>query len=197
MLSYEVTDPTFDSQLIQLQGAGCDVLISGVTGKFGAMAIRRVYDMGWKPMHFVPSGVASITSTIIPAGADRSTGVMTSVYTKDPSDPAWAEDPGMKAYKAFMAKYYPEGNPNEGYNSYGYLAATILHRVLEQCNGDFSRKNIMAQANNLKNVESPMLLPGIRVNTSPTNHFPLRQLQLQRWNGKAWERFGDIIEGNL
>jgi branched-chain amino acid transport system substrate-binding protein len=193
--SYEVTDPTIDSQLIQLQTTGADVLISGVTGKFGAMVIRRASELGWKAMHFVPSGVASVTSTINPAGPERAVGVITSVYAKDPSDPAWADDPSMKAYRAFMAKYYPEGNPNESYNAYGYMTAIVMHRVLEQCNGNFSRQNVMAQANNIKAMDNPMLLPGIKVNTSPTNHHPLRQMQLQRWNGKIWERFGPVIEG--
>lgn len=193
--SYEVTDATVDSQLIQLQGTGANVLISGVTGKFGAMSIRKVFDMGWKPMHFITSGASTVASTINPAGPERAVGLMTSVYAKDPSDPGWADDPGIKEYKAFMAKYYPEGNVNEGYNSYGYLTAIVMHKVLEQCNGDFSRKNVMAQVNNLKNLENPILLPGIKVNTSPTNHHPLRQMQLQRWDGKVWQRFGEIIEG--
>jgi branched-chain amino acid transport system substrate-binding protein len=193
--SYEVTDPTIDSQLIALQASGADVLISGVTGKFGAMVIRKASDLGWKALHFVPSGVASVTSTIVPAGVERAVGVITSVYTKDPSDPALADDPGIKTYKAFMAKYYPEGNPNESYNAYGYMTAMVLHRVLEQCNGNFSRASVMAQVNNLKGLDNPMLLPGIKVNTSPSNHHPLNQMQLQRWNGKAWERFGNIIEG--
>jgi branched-chain amino acid transport system substrate-binding protein len=192
-LSYEVTDPTIDSQLIELKSSGAEVLISGVTGKFGAMSIRRVSELDWKALHFVASGVSSITATINPAGPERAIGVVTSVYTKDPSDPAWNDDPGMKGYKAFMAKWFPEGNPVDGYNSYGYMVAVVLHKLLEQCNGDFSRKSIMAQANNLKDLESPMLLPGIRINTSPTNHHPLRQMQLQRWNGKGWERFGNII----
>ena len=195
-LSYEVTDPTIDSQLIALQATGADVLISGVTGKFGAMAIRKVSELGWKAMHFVPSGVSSVQSTIVPAGIDNALGVITSVYAKDPSDPAWADDPGMKTYKAFMARYFPDGNANEFYNSYGYMVALVLHRVLEQCNGNFSRANIMTQVNNLKNLENPMLLPGIRVNTSATNHHPLTQMQLMRWDGKMWRRFGNIISGS-
>ena len=195
-VSYEVTDPTIDSQLITLKATGADVLISGVTGKFGAMAIRRVSEIGWKVMHLVPSGVASVTSTIVPAGVERSIGVISSVYTKDPSDPAWAEDAAIKTYKAFMAKYYPEGNPNESYNAYGYMVAQVMQRVLEQCNGNFTRANIMAQVNNLRNLENQMLLPGIKVNTSPTNHHPLTQMQLMRWDGKLWQRFGNIIAGS-
>jgi branched-chain amino acid transport system substrate-binding protein len=194
--SYEVTDPTVDSQLIQLKESGADVLISGVTGKFGAMSIRKVSELGWKPMHFITSGVSSVSSTIKPAGEDRSMGVITSVYLKDVTDTAWENDAGVKAYKAFMAKHFPEGNPNEFYNAYGYMVAMVMHRVLEQCKGDFSRKSIIAQANNLKDLENPLMLPGIKVNTSPTDHRPLEQMQLQRWNGKQWERFGSVIQGS-
>lgn len=194
-VSFEVTDATVDSQLIQLQSWGADALISGVTGKFGAMSIRKVSELGWKPMHFITSGVSSVSSTIRPAGEDRSLGVITSVYMKDVTDAAWADDAGVKAYKAFMAKYFPEGNPNEFYNAYGYMVGMVMHRVLEQCKGDFSRRSIMAQANNLKELELPLLLPGIKVNTSPTDHRPLEQMQLQRWNGKQWERFGSVIQG--
>ena len=194
-VSYEVTDPTVDSQLIQLKDSGADVLISGVTGKFGAMSIRKVFDLGWKPLHFITSGVSSVSSTIKPAGEDRSTGVITSVYMKDVTDAAWENDAGVKAYKAFMAKSFPDGNASEFYNAYGYMVAMVMHRVLEQCKGDFSRKSIMAQANNLKELELPLLLPGIKVNTSPTDHRPLEQMQLTRWNGKQWERFGPVIQG--
>jgi branched-chain amino acid transport system substrate-binding protein len=194
-VSYEVTDPTVDSQLIQLKDSGADVLISGVTGKFGAMSIRKVFDLGWKPLHFITSGVSSVSSTIKPAGEDRSMGVVTSVYMKDVTDAAWENDAGVKGYKAFMAKSFPEGNVNEFYNAYGYMVAMVMHRVLEQCKGDFSRKSIIAQANNLTDLESPLLLPGIKVNTSPTDHRPLEQMQLTRWNGKQWERFGSVIQG--
>ena len=166
-----------------------------MTDKSGAMAIRKISEPGWKARQLVPGGVSLVQSTIVPAGVDKALGVITSVYAKDPSDPVWADDPGMKAYKAFMAKYFPEGNANEFYNSYGYMVALVLHRVLEQCNGNFARANIMAQVNNLKNLENPMLLPGIRINTSPTNHHPLTQMQLMRWDGKMWRRFGDIISG--
>ena len=193
--SYEVTDPTVDSQLIALQSGNFDALILGVTGKFGAMSIRRVSELGWKPTVYIASGAATVASTIVPAGVDRATGTITSVYTKDPSDPAWADDAGIKTYKAFMAKWYPEGNPDESYNAYGYMTAMVLQQLLEQCKGDFSRASIMAQANNLRNVNNPMLLDGIRVNTSPTDHRPLEQMQLQRWDGKVYRRFGPIIEG--
>ncbi len=194
--SYEVTDPTPDSQVIQLLGNNPDSFISGVTGKFGAMVVRKVADMGFKGNHYVASGVASVQATIIPAGVERSIGVMTTVYVKDPSDPGLVDDAGIKAYKAFMGKWYPEGNADDFYNAYGFMTAMVMTQVLSQCNGDFSRKSIMAQANNLKNLENPILLPGITINTSPTDHRPLKQMQLQRWDGKKWARFGSIIEGS-
>jgi len=194
-VSYEVTDPTVDSQLIALQSGNFDALILGVTGKFGAMGIRRVSELGWKPTVYIASGAATVASTIIPAGADRAIGTITSVYTKDPSDPAWADDAGIKTYKAFMAKWFPDGNPDESFNAYGYMTGMVLQQLLEQCKGDFSRASIMAQANNLRNVNNPMLLDGIRINTSPTDHRPLEQMQLQRWDGKVYRRFGPIIEG--
>ena len=195
-ISYEVTDPTHDSQMIQLLAGNPDALISGVTGKFGAMAVRKAFELGFKGNHYIASGVSSVQGTIVPAGADKSVGVMSTVYLKDPTDPGFADDPAIKGYRAFMARWYPEGNPDDFYNSYGYMTAMVMVRVLQQCNGDFSRKNIMAQANNLKNLENPMLLPGIRINTSPTDHRPLKQMQLQRWDGKKWTRFGPIFEGS-
>jgi len=195
-ISYEVTDTTLDSTLVQLLSTPMDALISGVTGKFGAMSIRKASEMGFKGNHYIATGVTSVQGTLIPAGVERAAGVLSTVYAKDPSDPGLADDPGIKTYKAFMAKWFPEGNPDDFYNSYGYMTAMVMHQVLQQCNGDFSRKNIMAQANNLKNVENPMLLPGIKLNTSPTDHRPLEQMQLQRFDGKRWVRFGQIFEGS-
>jgi len=194
-VSYEVTDPTIDSQIVTLRASNPDVLISGVTAKFAAQAIRKIYELDWKPMHFVTSGASSVSSTIMPVGPERAVGLITSVYIKDPSDPTWAEDAGMKDYLDFMTKYFHDGNPKEALNAYGYTVTSVLRKLLEQCNGDFSRDSIMAQANNLKALEIPTLLPGIRVSTSPTNHHPLRQMQLQRWEGQSYVRFGNIIEG--
>ncbi|MBR0794287.1 ABC transporter substrate-binding protein [Bradyrhizobium jicamae] len=194
-ISHEVTDPTIDSQIVTLRGGNPDVLISGTTAKFAAQAIRKIHELGWKPMHFIASGAASLTSTIIPVGLDKAQGTISSAYVKDAADPAWANDPGVKDFMAFMAKYFPEGNPKEGYNMYAYMVAGVLKIVLDQCKGNFTRDNIMAQANNLKDVEVPTLLPGIRVNTSPTNHHPLQQLQLQRVEGAGWLRFGEVIQG--
>lgn len=195
-ISYEVTDTTLDSTMVQLLASPVDTLISGVTGKFGAMSIRKASEMNFKGSHYIATGVTSVQGVLIPAGPDRATGVLSTVYAKDPSDPGLAEDPGIKAYRAFMAKWYPEGNADDFYNAYGYMTAMVMVRVLQQCNGDFSRKSIMAQANNLKDLENPILLPGIKINTSPTDHRPLEQMQLQRFDGKRWVRFGPIFEGS-
>ena len=195
-ISFEVTDTTLDSIMVQLLSGPVDALISGVTGKFGAMSIRKASELGFKGNHYIATGVSSIQGVLIPAGADRATGVLSTVYAKDPSDPGQADDPAIKAYRAFMAKWYPEGNPDDSYNSYGYMTGMVMVQVLQQCNGDFSRKSIMAQANNLKNLENPMLLPGIKINTSPTDHRPLEQMQLQRFDGKRWVRFGPIFDGS-
>jgi branched-chain amino acid transport system substrate-binding protein len=193
--SHEVTDPTIDSQIVSLRSGNADVLISGTTAKFAAQSIRKIFELGWKPMHFIPSGAASISSTINPVGPEKAQGVITSAYLKDVSDPAWANDAGIRDYLKFMEKYFSDGNPKEAYNLYAYTVAMVLRKVLEQCNGNFTRENIMREANNLKDVEIPTLLPGIRVNTSPTNHHPLQQIQLQRLEGMGWARFGDIIQG--
>jgi len=195
--SYEVTDPTLDSVMIQLLSSPADVLISGVTGKFGAMSIRKAYDLGFKGMHFIATGVSSVQSVLLPAGAERSTGVLSTTYLKDVSDPGMADDAGLKAYRAFMAKWMPEAHPEESLHAYGYMTAMVMTHVLQQCNGDFSRKQIMAQANNLRDLENPMLLPGIKLNTSPTDHRPIKQMQLQRFDGKRWVKFGSIIDGEV
>ena len=195
-LSYEVTDTTLDSTLVQLLSSPVDALISGVTGKFGAMSIRKASELNFKGNHYIATGVSSIQGVLIPAGVERANGVLSTVYAKDPSDPGLADDPGIKAYRAFMAKWFPEGNPDDSFNTYGYMTAMVMVRVLQQCNGDFSRKSIMAQANNLKDLENPILLPGIKINTSPTDHRPLKQMQLQRFDGKRWVRFGPVFEGS-
>jgi branched-chain amino acid transport system substrate-binding protein len=193
--SHEVTDPTIDSQIVSLRAGNADVLISGTTAKFAAQSIRKIFELGWKPMHFIPSGAASISSTINPVGPEKAQGVITSAYLKDASDPAWADDAGIRDYLKFMATYFSDGNARETYNLYAYTVACVLRKVLEQCDGNFTRDNIMRQANNLRDLEIPTLLPGIRVNTSPTNHHPLQQIQLQRLEGSGWARFGEIIQG--
>jgi len=194
-ISHEVTDPTIDSQLVALRATGANVLLSGTTAKFVAQSIRKVHELQWKPMHFMANGAASIKGVINPAGPERALGVISCGYMKDVADPVWSQDGAIVDYIAFMTKYFPEGDPLEGYNQYAFLASEALMTVLRQCGGDLSRENIMKQATNLKDVALPMLLPGIRVNTSPTNYFPIREVQLMRFDGKGWQRFGEIIEG--
>jgi branched-chain amino acid transport system substrate-binding protein len=192
--SHEVTDPTVDSQLIALQGA--DALISGTTAKFVAMAIRRVHELGWRATHCIASGASSVSGVIQPAGVERAVGTISSAYLKDPNDPAWAEDAGMRAYRAFMAKHLPEADTKDIYYTYAVMVTEVLVQVLRQCGGELTRPRIMREAANLRDLEHPLLLPGIRVNTSPTDHRPLEQLQLVRWDGRQWQRFGAVIEGS-
>ncbi|TCZ50670.1 ABC transporter substrate-binding protein [Roseicella aquatilis] len=191
--SYEVTDPTVDSQLIALQGP--EVLISGVTAKFAAMAIRKLHDLGWKAQHYIASGASSVAGVIQPAGVERAMGTITSAYLKDPNDPAWAEDAGMQQFRAFMARWLPDADTSDIYYTYGYTVGLALMQILRQCDGSFTRERIMKETANLRALELPTLLPGIRVDTSPTDYRPLQQLQLVRWDGRMWRRFGEVIEG--
>jgi branched-chain amino acid transport system substrate-binding protein len=191
--SYEITDATVDSQLISLKASNADVLITGATAKFGTQSIRKVHDLGWKVRHYVTMGASSVVASIIPAGKERAKGIITSAFIKDSSDPAYAADPAMKDYTAFMAKHYDGGNPDDAFNTFAYTVSKVMCHVLEQCKGDFRRDTIMREANNIKDLEVPLLLPGIKVNTSPTNHHPLRQVQLMRWDGERWVLFGGVI----
>ncbi|WP_428489019.1 ABC transporter substrate-binding protein [Rhodopila sp.] len=194
-VSYEVTDATIDSQLVSLQSAGIDVLMTIATPKFAAQAIRKVAQMNWKPMHVLTGVSVSVGAVMIPAGPQNGVGIISSAYLKDPTDPRWDNDAGMKQWRTFMAKYYPDGDVKDGGNVSGFaLTHTMLH-VLAQCGNDLSRQNMMKQATSLHDLENPVLLPGIKINTSPTNYHPVRQLQLMRWTGKTWDLFGDIIEG--
>jgi branched-chain amino acid transport system substrate-binding protein len=194
-VSFEVTDATVDSQLVSLQSAGIDVLMTVATPKFAAQSIRKVAEMNWKVMHVLSGVSVSVAAVMIPAGPENGIGIISSQYLKDPTDPSWDDDPGMKEWRAFMAKYYPDGDLKDGGNVSGFgLTRTMLY-VLKQCGNDFSRENLMKQATNLHDVENPTVLPGIKLNTSPTSYHPIRQLQLMRWTGKTWSRFGNIIEG--
>jgi branched-chain amino acid transport system substrate-binding protein len=195
LVSYEVTDPTIDSQAVQLQSAGVDVLLTAATPKFAAQMIRKIASMNWKPLHFLTNVSASVGAVIEPAGPQNAMGIISSAYAKDPTDPTWDNDPGMKDWRAFMKKHFPDGDMSDGGYVFGYGVTLTMLQVLKQCGSDFSRANIMKQATDLKELEIPVLLPGIKVNTSPTNYRPIRQMQLMKWAGKTWERFGDIIEG--
>nr|WP_294517440.1 ABC transporter substrate-binding protein [uncultured Rhodopila sp.] len=194
-VSYEVTDATVDSQLVSLQAAGIDVLMTVASPKFAAQSIRKVAEMKWKPMHILTGVSVSVGAVMIPAGPENGIGIVSSAWGKDPTDPRWDNDPGMKDWRAFMAKYYPDGDLKDGGNVTGFALTHTMLTVLKACGEDLSRENMMKQATSLHDLENPLLLPGIRINTSPTNYHPIRQLQLMRWTGKTWDLFGDLIEG--
>ncbi len=194
-VSYETTDATVDSQLTALQAAGVDVLLVGATPKFAAQAIKKVHDLDWHPTFFLTNVSISVGAVMNPAGAENGTGIITTGYMKDPTDPAFKDDPGMNEWRAFMAKYMPGADMTDVNHAFAYGVSMVMWQVLKQCDGDFSRANVMKQAANLHDAYDPVLLPGIKVNTSPTNFHPIRAMQLQRWTGKTWERFGDVIEG--
>jgi len=189
--SYEVSDPTIDSQIVSLRGSKADTFINVTTPKFAAQAIRKVHDIGWKPTHYLNQVGASIATVIRPAGADKAVGAMTVGYFKDVTDPQYANDEDMKRYKAFMKKYYPEGDPDDGIAAYGYIAAQLLVKLLKQCKGDFSGKNVMAQATHMQGLTTDLLLPGISLNTSPTDYFPIDKLNVVRFNGENWRALDD------
>jgi branched-chain amino acid transport system substrate-binding protein len=193
--SYETSDATIDSQAVALQASGADVLITAATPKFAAQTIRKIADLGWKPLHFMTNVSISVGSVITPAGPENATGMISAAYLKDPTDPSWKDDPGMNQWRAFMAKYMPDADLTDAGPVFGYGVTMCLWQVLKQCGTDFSRANIMKQAANLHDVEIPVLLPGIKVNTSPTNYHPIRQMQLTHWTGTHFERFGKVLEG--
>ena len=198
LVSHEATDPTIDSQIVTLQSSGVDALVCGIIPRFAAQAIRRVHDIGWRPMFFMSNVSISGSVVMQPAGPEKGVGLITSDYRKDQSDATWANDPGMNEWREFMRRYMPEVNERElGDNNYtyGYAVATTMIQVLRQCGQDFSRENIMRQAASLAPMDIATLLPGVKVATSPTNFHPIRHMQLQRWDGNAWVRFGNVIEG--
>ena len=191
--AYEVSDPTVDSQILKLRAAGATLLFSAATPKQAAQAIRKTFELGWKPVHILDINATSVGAVLQPAGLDASKGIISTNYGKDPLDPQWKDDPGMKKYFAFMAKYYPEGDENSNFNSYGYSTAQLLVQVLKQCGDDLTRANVMNQAANQKNVGLDLLLPDIRINTAPDDYRVNKQMQMMRFNGQRWELFGPVI----
>jgi branched-chain amino acid transport system substrate-binding protein len=195
-VSHEVTDPTVDSQVVSLQNAGCDVMVTATTPKFAAQTIRRVHDVGWRPaFHYLTNVSISVGTVMEPAGPEKGVGIITSAYLKDPTDPAWDNDAGMNEWRNFMRRYIPNGDMKDGSYPFAFGIAQTLMQTLKQCDGNFSRENVMRQVASLKDFVPATLIPGIRVNTSPTNFHPIRQMQLQRWTGSTWQRFGSVIEG--
>jgi branched-chain amino acid transport system substrate-binding protein len=191
--TYEVTDPTVDSQIVNLKNSGANVFFNITTPKFAVQAIKKAHDIGWKPLHLLNQVSASVGVVMKPAGAEASKDVISTQYLKDPTDPEWANDPAMKKWREFMKKYYPEGNTQDVFNVYGVLVAQTMEQTLRQAGKDLSRANIMKQAANLKNVDLPLLLPGVLINTSPTDFAPLEQEQLVRFDGEKWVRFGELL----
>ena len=193
--SYETTDPTIDSQITSLQAAGANVLLVAASPKFAAQAIRKVHDLDWKPLFFLSNVSISVGAVLKPAGTENAVGIISAAYMKDPNDPTWNSDAGMNEWRDFMAKYMPGADTTDIFAVFAYGVSKTMLQVLNQCEGDFTRENIMNQALNLHNLELPTLLPGIKVNTSPTNYHPIRQMQLAKFDGATWVRFSDVIAG--
>jgi branched-chain amino acid transport system substrate-binding protein len=194
-VSYEVTDPSVESQIVTLQASGADTFFIFATPKFAAQAIRKTFDIGWRPLQFVNNVSASVAAVLQPAGLEKSEGLITSAYLKDPTDPQWSKDKSFKDWVDWMKKYYPQGDLADIYNVFGYTVAQTLVQVLQQCGDDLTRDNVMRQAANLKNVELPMFLPGIKINTAPGDFYPIEQMQLARFDGKRWVLFGEVLAG--
>jgi branched-chain amino acid transport system substrate-binding protein len=192
--SYEVSDPTIDSQILKIKSAGADLFFSASTPKQAAQAIKKIFELDWHPVHILDINSTSVGAVMQPAGLEASKGVISVGYLKDALDPSWKDDPGMKKYLDFMAKYYPDGDKNSLFNTYGYTTAQLMVYTLKQCGDDLTRENVMKQATSLKNVELDLTLPGIKLSTSPTDYRVNKQLQMMKFNGERWELFGPILE---
>ncbi len=190
-VTYEVTDPTLDSQMLTLKAAGADTFLDITTPKFAAMSIKKAAEIGWKPQTYLTNVSISVSSVMTPAGLANGTGIITALYGKDPTDPQWANDPGMKAWIEFMKKYYPAGSLTDANNVYGYGVAQTLVQVLKQCGDDLTRENVMRQAAHL-DMTLPMSLPGVNIHTAPDDYFPIEREQLARFDGKTWVLFGKV-----
>ncbi len=195
-VSYEVTDPTVDSQIVQLQSSGANVFFQATTPKFAAQAIRKAYDIGWKPVQYLNNVSISVGSVLKPAGLEKAVGIITAGYHKEHSDPRWANDAGMNKWREFMKKYMPDGNLDDNFNVYGYGVGQTLVQVLKQAGDNLTRANVMKQAASLKNLQIDTLLPGITITTGPDDYAPIEAVQLQRFDGKRWELFGDVMSSH-
>jgi branched-chain amino acid transport system substrate-binding protein len=193
--SYETTDPTVDSQILSMNAAGCDVFVNTAIPKFAAQSIRKAAEIGWKPLHVLSSVGNSVSSVLKPAGLENSKGIVSDFYLKDPTDPEWQNDAGYKWWVGFMDKYYPSGDKTDVFNVYGPSNAATVVQVLKQCGDELTRENVMKQAANLLDFRVPMLLPGITINTSPTDFAPVKQVQMGRFDGTSWKLFGPVLTG--
>ena len=192
--SHEVTDPTIDSQIVNLKNSGATVFFNITIPKFAVQAIKKSHDIGWKPTHYLNNVSSSLSTVLKPAGLEASKGLITALYMKEVTDPKWRNDKGYLDWVAWMKKYYPEGALDDQANGYAYNVAILMTHVLKQCGNDLSRENIVRQAANIKNLELPLLIPGIKVNTSPTDFAPIEQEQLARFDGEKWAEFGEIFD---
>jgi ABC-type branched-subunit amino acid transport system substrate-binding protein len=195
--SYETTDPTVESQVVSMKSAGCDVFVNTGIPKFAAQAIRKAAELDWKPLHVLSSIGNSVAATLKPAGFENAKGLVSDFYLKDPTDPRWKDDEGFKWWTSFMDKYYPEGDKTDAGNVYGPSNAASVIQVLKQCGDELTRENVMKQAASLHDFTVPMLLPGIKINTSPTDFAPVKQVQMGRFDGAKWELFGELITGSV
>jgi branched-chain amino acid transport system substrate-binding protein len=195
--SYETTQPTIDSEIVKLKSSGADVFVDIAIPKFAAQAIKKNAEIEWKPVHFLNSVSSSIGATIKPAGFDAAQNIISSAYIKDPTDPQWKDDQGMKTFNAFLDKYYPEANRNDAFVVYGYTVAQTMVYVLKQCGDDLTHENVMKQAASIKGLELDGLLPGIKIRTSATDFAPIQQLRLQKLQGETWHLFGEIISAEV
>jgi len=195
--AYDVTEATVDSHVIKMKSLNADVFVDIATAKFAAQAIKKAAEIGWKPLHFLNNVAASVGVVMKPAGLEASQGIISSAYLKDPTDPQWKDYPDMKAWNQFLDKYYPDADRADGLVVYAYMEAQALEHVLNACGDNLTRENVMKQAASIKDLELGGLLPGIKLNTSVTNFAPISQLQLTRFKGETWERFGDILSGDV
>ena len=195
--SYETTEPSIDSHVVALKSKGADIFISITTPKFAAQSIKKAAELQWKPMFILNNVGASVGSVMKPAGFDNSQDIISAAYLKDATDPQWKDDPGMKAFDAFLAKYFPEGNREDGSVIVGYSVAQTMVHVLQACGNDLTRANVMKQAASIKDLQLGTLLPGIKIKTSATNFAPISQLQLQKFKGDRWMLFGDVMSGDV
>ena len=194
--TYETTDPTVDSQIVSLQGSGADVLVTAAIPKFAAQAIRKVYDIGWKPTHIVSNVSSSVGAVMKPAGPEKAVGVISATYGKDPTDPQWQDAPDMKEWMAWMKKYYPAGNITDANNTYGYGVAYLMVAVLKACGDNLTRENVMKEAAKIHIQGGPLSLPGITISTSATDYAPIKQMQMMKFDGNTWNLFGEVISGS-
>jgi ABC-type branched-subunit amino acid transport system substrate-binding protein len=195
--SYETSEPTIDNHIVKLKSTGADVFMNITTPKFAAQAIKKVAEIGWKPLHFLNNVSASVGSVLKPAGFENSQDIISADYLKDISDSTWNSDPGMKDFVAFMNKYFPDGDKLDHGTIVGYGVAQTLVQILKQCGDDLTRANVMKQAASLKDFRTEVLLPGVQINTSPTDFAPISQLQLEKFKGDKWELFGDVISADV